>query len=288
MKKLFITYILTLQICLSFGQLMDDNTINKEFSQAKELYVLDYKSNTTLFTSSQNENISLAKLSEKYFPNKKIIIISKEEYNKLPNVSSNFFITICSIEISNSYGFQMSTRDFIGIAKGKIRKSISFTDTKYFCYLFLNFTEISNNQLAERLEYAISGLSYMLDEALQNKNYNRNYHYRRNGLKDFLQKNTLYLDEQYVKEKYKNLGKIAEIYPYPVKIVTKDELNQVIKNKTENALFADFVYGQAMSTVNIYIAKNGNLIFASNFIAKYSIIYEIEGSFFHRLLEENK
>lgn len=261
------------------GQIIKVN-LCEEFLEAKELYVFDNKANTSTFTTSGGEQKTFLKLVEENWSDKKIILVDSDVYDKKKIVKSLFHISISTFEVSKN-GAQVSGIDGIILQKGK-----SGRDPKKTLYwMNINYKEISEGVLSERLNYAVKNMKMMLDN-YEDKSFRNGYVYKKEGFEDLLKTNTLYFRKSNLKQELQSESALKRHYSNKCQIVSNEEWAEAVKIKKEGVLFIELIRGGRYTAIDIYTAKDGELIIASYGWISPMGNYIIDQRFFKKLFQK--
>src|SRR3989337_1502380 len=104
---------------------------------------------------------------------------------------------------------EMGSIDGLILQQGKTGRRPS--NTLY--WINLNFKEISEGILAERLVFAVQNMKDMLKNA-DDKSIRKAYYYKAVGFPDCLKSSTLYFKKDNLDDKLHTIGSIKQIYPY--------------------------------------------------------------------------
>ncbi len=253
----------------------------KQFLEATEFYVLDNEVNTMELKTSQEETFSFETVVRENWPDKKVILLKEEDYNRLKKVKHQFFISISTLMTMKSSlitGYVEKERmGVIIIQKGRIKLR---TSKKLYSF-YINLNEISQNILAERLIYAVQNLKSILKnykgDSLQEKGIYKTAEYKKH-----LKSHALYIRKNNLSQKFKTKADIKEIYPYRLRVLSEREWTMAIKRKKEGVLFLELIPGGRYSAVNIYTADEGKMIIGS--YPWFGMNYLLDKAFFKRIL----
>lgn len=246
---------------------------NEEFFNVDELFLLDNEDNTLELTTSNGDKFTFEQLVRKTWPEKKIIKITREKYNLLDNIEERFYITIATRRIDvyliSNNRMTMGNIRRVEIERGKTE------GLGVLFYIAINWKDIKEGILSERLIYSVQNLKLMLDNYKDNSVRNRGF-YRLGDYKKYLTSNTLYLRQSKLSTNLRTDKALKKRYPYKFKIVSDEEWVEAIKNRTEGILYLDFVETDLYATCAMYVyeAKSQKLIlgkyhcFSSNPINK--------------------
>lgn len=207
--------------------------------------------------TSNGDSISLLSLVTKYWPNKKVIYIDENQYNMRDDVSKLFHISIYQYDISYSNpGMGVYISDFwygVIVQRGKTGRHTS----KALYGIILNYPEIENNILAERLEYSVKSLQdvlYHFKDGDQGRGS-----YKTEYIREILSTCTLYVKQSQLESSISEPQGFAGAYKYDFKIVTDEEWAEVVRSSKANSAFIEFIGNEYGGTI-IYKADDGKLL----------------------------
>ncbi len=236
----------------------------QKYLDAKTLYVFNSEANTKKYTCDTGDEISFYELVKKAWHDKKIELISEEEYLNQNDVADNFHLTIFARTIAvenNSTGTNStitSVQHGIIIKQGKTELG----EGRPITLLWLDYKGIQENILPERLEHGVNGLRLLLD------NYKDEIHrsggiHRVSGYENDLASHTLLVKRSLLHKSLFDIDKLKSVYSYPIEIVSDEQWSEAIKSKKEGCLYIDHAQGGRFSSANIYTTKGGRLIITS-------------------------
>jgi len=161
--------------------------VMKKFLGAPELYVVRTQEDME-FINSHGDTISLISLANKYWPQKTIIDISAIEYDALENVDDLFHITISIVNVEGEDGGRSYSEHFHRLKIQRGETGYKFAKIVYF--FLINFPDIQNNFLAERLEYGVMNLRDKIYN-FKDKSKTEGRSYKIDGLKEILARNNI-------------------------------------------------------------------------------------------------
>lgn len=230
----------------------------KEFLNSKEIYVINETQNTQIFNLSNDSTFTFEKLVRKNWPEKKVVLIDKKEYNKSNDVKSKFHLTISSYSTGSSSNNWQGSMDMIMVKKGKFG-GLLLKRQNILYGINIDFDGIRDNILTERLIFAVQSMKEILnnynDESVRSR-----FIYKKESYQNDLKTDTLYLVKNTLNHALKNSEAITQIYPYNFKFVSDNELTQAIQERRENVLFIEIINSGDISGIDIYSVKEGRMI----------------------------
>ena len=214
-----------------------DKVLNKEFLEAKELYLLDTEMTSVSMATSDGRTFTFEELVRENWPGKKVIKITPSKYDQLRQKNKKFHIYL-AVFTSQSGSIVHMTKAYDGILiqKGKVGNT---SRSKYLYFLSVNMDEISKGILAERMIYAVRNLRDILNNYKDN-DYRNSYLYKVKDYKEYLKSHTLYLRRsELYEDKLNTRESISKLYPYDFEIVSDEEWMEAIMTKKENVLYLE-------------------------------------------------
>jgi hypothetical protein len=218
-KRLFILAVLVV-FCIS---------ANAQIRTAKRKDYDNFKKSTTLLVKDQNPfadyNQRLLEEMERFWTITPFEVITFQEFEKKRNDNKYSFIILADIKQENlphvyqflNFVMGHPTRDFDKMPDlGSVPLSYRDIDEDNFLYKMGIFVQYMQNQAIARSISRNFSLTKLLD------------------VKDKVVKTMeLWLLEDELAPDVNTVEKIAQYYPYPVKLVTRDEIQQAISEKKE-------------------------------------------------------
>lgn len=277
MKKLLSSVILLILSVFTVTQLNAQSPILnrskcEEFLASGDLYIINTTYSLKTYVTSGGESFRFYDLVCKAWPDKKIHEIEESEYSKKKDVKDCFYIMMdyFSVDVSNSsvIYIQKSQQIIMGMGKYDIMNEAKSHKNK-FVAINLSLLEMSAKDavLCERMIYAVETIRYSMEHfTTTGFGVPLPATYQTEGYEKYLNTHTLYIREDFLDPKYQDKDKIAEVYPYPFKIVSyaawleaftqKDKSVIIVDGRGPTPNFTDGIYG-----FEIYSAADGRIIF---------------------------
>lgn len=257
--------ILFLMLLISFSSNAQKGKlkVHKRYMEASTLYLLDNYMNTTSFTGSSGEEINFKTLVENAWPDKKIELISKDDYLSLGGSEGIFHITLFkrTIEVgSTNTAMSTVTSEQYGIM---IKEGgIELGNGKVLTFIWTDFEGIESGVHSERLAYGVNGLRLIM-ERFQEEPHSSSGIHQVNGFEEELAQKTLLLKESKLSKGLLKEGKLESLYKYKFEIVSDEEWSSAISSKRKDCVFIDFAQGGRFNSANVFTTDEGKLLITS-------------------------
>jgi hypothetical protein len=160
--------------------------------------------------------------------------IPHTEFEELRRDPNNSFLMMTQVVFDKD---KTKTRyDFLNLMLGE--KTYKWEDMTDLVAVPLSYTEVDEEYWVYKLETLIRFIqNHMLtlkkDPDLVDEDL---FKYYRDNIKSIKNK-TLYLVQDELEESINTLSKIQDVYPYRVKLASREEIEKVIENREKNAVF---------------------------------------------------
>lgn len=227
MKKILFFVII---ITFSFGSFSqeEDPTVQdlNDFFDTQTYIVLDPNS-----TSSYN--IRLKDAVENSWDITDYELIEREEFEEKKSNPGNFFL-IPHLSVFERDKTKVRYR-FQSVLKGDKKNSLKEMTT--LCAVPLSYRQVDEEYWVYKLDVIIRFMQKHLKNMKEDSDIiEEDFDYYHKNLEDIKDK-TLYLIEDELAEEINTREEIEEYYPFPFKLVSRDELKQAIKEKREDIVF---------------------------------------------------
>jgi hypothetical protein len=228
MKKFLIAAVL---IVASFC-VMAQNT---KFVNKSQL--VDFFTSTTYVVMDSNPsvgfNIFIKDAMQKYWKVTPYKIISHEEFDAMrkDNKSSFLFLSVENLTKGNTEAFY----DYLVLAMGD--NSANLSQMPEIVNIPLSYSAVDENKYVNKLGLIIRFVEVHLANMKEASNhvYLRKLNYYNKFIKEVKAK-TLLVEEEDLAEEVNTIEKIKAIYKYDVKIVTSEEIEKAVQEKTPNTV----------------------------------------------------
>jgi len=199
--------------------------------------LVDFFTSTTYVVMDNNPsvgfNIFIKDAMQKYWKVTPYKIVSYDEFDKMrkDNKNSFLFLSVENLTKGNTEAFY----DFLVLAMGDTSTILS--NMPEIVNIPLSYSGVDENEYVNKLGLIvrfIEGHVQNMKEA-SNHVYLRKLNYYNKYLKDVKTK-TLLVEDEDLAEEVNTIEKIKAIYKYDVKIVTSDEIEKAVEEKTPNTL----------------------------------------------------
>lgn len=159
--------------------------------------------------------------------------IERNEFEEMKSNPDHFFL------IPNFVVFERDKTKvryrFLNLLKGD--KKNSLRQMTSLCALPLSYRQVDEDYWAYKLDVIVRFMQRHLENMKEDSDIiGEDLDYYEKNLEDIKDK-TLYLIEDELAEEVNTREEIEEYYPYPFKLVSRDELKQAIKEKKEDVVF---------------------------------------------------
>lgn len=226
------TILLTVTLFLAAVTTQAQNTkfINKS-------QLVDFFTSTTYVVMDNNPsvgfNIYIKDAMQKYWKVTPYKIISHQEFDAMrkDNKSSFLFLSVENLTKGNTEAFY----DYLVLAMGDTSTQLS--NMPEVVNIPLSYSAVDENEYVNKLGLIVRFIQVHLSNMKEANNhvYLRKLNYYNKFLKEVKTK-TLLVEEEDLAEEVNTIEKIKAIYKYEVKIVSSDEIEKAVEEKTPNTL----------------------------------------------------
>lgn len=228
MKKILI--VAALMVASICGQAQNTKFINKS-------QLVDFFTSTTYVVMDSNPsvgfNIFIKDAMQKYWKVTPYKIISHEDFDQMrkDNKSSFLFLSVENLTKGNTAAFY----DFLVLAMGD--NSANLSEMPEIVNIPLSYSAVDENEYVNKLGLIIRfiGVHVANMKEASNHVYLRKLNYYNKFIKEVKNK-TLLVEEEDLAEEVNTIDKIKAIYKYDVKIVTSEEIEKAVEEKTPNTV----------------------------------------------------
>lgn len=228
MKTILLT--VTLFLAAVTSQAQSTKFINKS-------QLIDFFTSTTYVVMDNNPsvgfNIYIKDAMQKYWKVTPYKIITHAEFDNMrkDNKSSFMFLSLENLTKGNTE----ATYDYLVLAMGD--NSAKLTEMPEVVNIPLSYSAVDENKYVNKLGLIIRFVEVHLQNMKEASNhvYLRKLNNYNKNLKEVKNK-TLLVEEEDLAEEVNTIEKIKAIYKYNVKIVTTDEIEKAVEEKTPNTL----------------------------------------------------
>lgn len=208
---------------------------NTKFINKSQL--VDFFTSTTYVVMDSNPsvgfNIFIKDAMQKYWKVTPYKIISHEEFDQMrkDNKSSFLFLSVENLTKGNTAAFY----DFLVLAMGD--NSANFSEMPEIVNIPLSYSAVDENEYVNKLGLIIRFIEVHVANMKEASNhvYLRKLNYYNKFIKEVKNK-TLLVEEEDLAEEVNTIDKIKAIYKYDVKIVTSEEIEKAVEEKTSNTV----------------------------------------------------
>jgi hypothetical protein len=216
------------------------STLNIQAQKTKfvnKSQLVDFFTSTTYVVMDNNPsvgfNIFIKNAMQKYWKVTPYQIITPQEFEKMrkDNKSSFLFLARENLTKGNTQAYY----DYLVLAMGD--QSPVLSDMPEMVNIPLSYSEVDEDAYITKLGLIIRFVEWHINNMKEAKNheYLRKLNYYNKYIKEIKTK-TLLVQEEDLAEDVNTLDKIQAIYKYDVKIVTADEMEKAIEEKTPNTV----------------------------------------------------
>jgi hypothetical protein len=199
--------------------------------------LIDFFTSTTYVVMDNNPsvgfNIYIKDAMQKYWKVTPYKIISHEEFDNMrkDNKSSFMFLSLENLTKGNTE----ATYDYLVLAMGD--NSANLSDMPEVVNIPLSYSAVDENKYVNKLGLIIRFIEVHLQNMKEASNhvYLRKLNYYNKNLKEVKNK-TLLVEEEDLAEEVNTIEKIKAIYKYNVKVVSTDDIEKAVDEKTPNTL----------------------------------------------------
>lgn len=228
MKKLLI--VTAIMIASLSIQAQNTKFINKS-------QLVDFFTSTTYVVMDSNPsvgfNIFIKDAMQKYWKVTPYKIISHEEFDQMrkDNKSSFLFLSVENLTKGNTAAFY----DFLVLAMGD--NSANLSEMPEVVNIPLSYSAVDENEYVNKLGLIIRFIEVHVANMKEASNhvYLRKLNYYNKFIKEVKNK-TLLVEEEDLAEEVNTIDKIKAIYKFDVKIVTSEEIEKAVEEKTPNTV----------------------------------------------------
>lgn len=228
MKTILLT--VTLFLAAVTSQAQSTKFINKS-------QLIDFFTSTTYVVMDNNPsvgfNIYIKDAMQKYWKVTPYKIITHAEFDNMrkDNKSSFMFLSLENLTKGNTE----ATYDYLVLAMGD--NSAKLTEMPEVVNIPLSYSAVDENKYVNKLGLIIRFVEVHLQNMKEASNhvYLRKLNNYNKNLKEVKNK-TLLVEEEDLAEEVNTIEKIKAIYKYNVKIVTTEEIEKAVEEKTPNTL----------------------------------------------------
>lgn len=208
---------------------------NTRFVNKSQL--VDFFTSTTYVVMDNNPsvgfNIFIKDAMKKYWKVTPYKIISHEEFDQMrkDSKSSFLFLSVENLTKGNTEAFY----DFLVLAMGDTATMLS--NMPEIVNIPLSYSAVDENEYVNKLGLIIRFIEWHVANMKEASNhvYLRKLNYYNKFIKEIKNK-TLLVEEEDLAEEVNTIEKIKAIYKYDVKIVTSEEIEKAVEEKTPNTL----------------------------------------------------
>ncbi len=208
---------------------------NTKFINKSQL--VDFFTSTTYVVMDSNPsvgfNIFIKDAMQKYWKVTPYKIISHEEFDQMrkDNKSSFLFLSVENLTKGNTAAFY----DFLVLAMGD--NSANLSEMPEIVNIPLSYSAVDENEYVNKLGLIIRFIEVHVANMKEASNhvYLRKLNYYNKFIKEVKNK-TLLVEEEDLAEEVNTIDKIKAIYKYDVKIVTSEEIEKAVEEKTPNTV----------------------------------------------------
>lgn len=208
---------------------------NNKFINKSQL--VDFFTSTTYVVMDNNPsvgfNIYIKDAMQKYWKVTPYKIISHAEFDNMRKDSKSSFLFLSQENLTK--GNTAAFYDYLVLAMGD--NSALLTNMPEIVNIPLSYSEVDENKYVNKLGLIVRFIEVHLANMKEASNhaYLRKLNYYNKFIKEIKTK-TLLIEEEDLAEEVNTLEKIQAIYKYDVKIVTSEEIEKAVEEKTPNTL----------------------------------------------------
>ncbi|NJK97295.1 MAG: hypothetical protein HC831_20210 [Chloroflexia bacterium] len=208
---------------------------NNRFINKSQL--IDFFKSTTYVVMDNNPsvgfNIFIKDAMQKYWTVTPYKIISHKEFDDMrkDNKNSFMFLSVENLKKGDTDAFY----DYLVLAMGDTATVL--TNMPEIVNIPLSYSGVDENEYVNKIGLIIRFIEYHLGNMKEASNhvYLRKLNYYNKNIKEIKNK-TLLIEEEDLAEEVNSVEKIKAIYKYDVKIVSSDDIEKAVEEKTPNTL----------------------------------------------------
>lgn len=259
-NKLPILTFLVFSILFSQSLLAQKGKIKafEKYRISETLYVLKSDVTSSNFTSSDGKEISFLEEVKKNWPDKKVELISQDDYLALDDLENQFHLTYFkrTIAVGESSAQSTVTSEQHGLMLKN--KSTELGEGKIIASLWMDYEGIKEGLLTERLIHSIMGVRKLVDE-FDKKAYKIEKVIFMSNCEETISSKTLLVKQSLLPKKLTK-EKLESIYDYKFEIVSDDKWEEAVSTRKDNCIYMDQATGGRFTSINVFTTEGDLLI----------------------------